>query len=102
MWVITPFTLTPRAVSQIYVVDIPTHSSTSAHVHEQQQKIIQGLDTSFKSVSSGIWASGKQQVSLESKQDWGLHSSWERLSNSRCLLLAFGVAFQSWLALALL
>lgn len=90
-----PFTLTPRAVKQLLMLltsslTVPT-VSMCMDSSRKQSKVWTNLIS--LSISSGIWASGKQQVSLDSRQDWQMGASIPlgRASSCYCLLLSFGV-----------
>lgn len=77
------------------------HSTTGVHVHEQQQKIIQGLDKSHKPLHITWYLGLRQATSLREQTeqaDGGIPFPWERVSSYYCLLLSFDADFISGLA----
>lgn len=84
------------------VVDISPHSTTGAHVDEQQQILVQGLDKPQQPLHIigylNLWQATsllRQQVGLANE---GLHSLQEGVSNYYYLLLSFTVDLYSGMA----
>lgn len=68
------------------------HSTTGVHVHEQQQKTIQGLDKSRKPLHITWYLGLRQATSLREQTeqaDGGIPLPWERVPGYYCLLLSF-------------